>query len=78
MIDPHPPDGDDPDLDTEVPEGDAAEQAAPAVPDGEDPETGPLQGAAHSDEANPADTWEQSVSVAGDGDEECEHDDRDR
>jgi hypothetical protein len=74
---PHTPRDADPDILTEIPEADAAEQATAAVPDdeladalGPEPVTAP-------DEADPADAWEQHLTVPGVDDEDYERGARD-
>lgn len=77
---PQSPDGADRRPVADAAEADAAEQATPVAPDeiGHDPLADvAAQIGSISMEADPADVWEQSVSVV-DGDDDYDHDSRER
>lgn len=74
---PHPPEGVDPEVLTEIPEADAAEQATPAVPDDALVEVAEPELVTAPDEADPADAWEQHLALPGVDDEDYERRDDD-
>ncbi len=74
---PHPPEGIDPDVLTEIPEADAAEQATPAIPDDALVEVAGPELVTTPDEADPADAWEQHLTVPAVDDEEYGREDHD-
>lgn len=65
------------DLTVEVPEADAAEQAAPAIPEPSD-DTGYPDDTGHTalstSHTDPADAWEQALPVPGEDDDDYDYD----
>lgn len=62
------------DLITEVPEGDAAEQGTPAVPEADDTGDAGYLPPVERGEADPADAWDQALPVPENDDDGYDYD----